>query len=106
MNLINLTILKQNFPALNNWIDTTSVPSAIDSVTYDLYESNNPFRKKFNDEEIKNKGLRVAVNTGTAVSAELFSAFTNPYYLTHKVIHVPLLYYQAVDTYKNFSTNK
>jgi len=100
MNLINSTILKQNLASLSNWADSTSVPTVIDSVTYDLYESNNPFRKKFSEEEIHNKGMRIAVNTGTAVSAELFSAFANPYYLTHKITQIPVLCNHVIDTYK------
>lgn len=100
MNLVNSTILRQNLAQINNWIDSTSVSGAIDSVTYDLYESNNPFRKKFTPDEIQNKGVRVAANAGTAVSAELFSAFTNPYYLTHKITQIPTLYNNVADVYR------
>lgn len=104
MNLINSTILKQNLTALSNWADSNSVPSVIDSVTYDLYESNNPFRKKFTEDEIQNRGIRIAANTGTAVSAELFSAFANPYYLTHKITQIPVLCHHVVDSYKKNSS--
>lgn len=100
MNLIHSTILKQNLSIISNWADSATVPTVIDSVTYDLYESNNPFRKTFTKDEIQNKGIRIAANTGTAVSAELFSAFANPYYLTHKITQLPVLCHHVVDTYK------
>lgn len=107
MNLLDSTIIKQDFTtAIKGWVDSTTVPSAIDSVTYNLYESNNPFRKKFNNEEINNNKIRVIANTGTAVGAEIFSAFANPYYLTHKITQMPVYYQSAVNAYKrNFYNN-
>ncbi len=105
MNIINSTIIRQNLGIISNWVDSTSVPSAIDSVTYDLYESNNPFRKTFTKDEISNKGVRYAVNTGATVSAELFSVFTNPYYLTHKVGQLPVFCNHVVNTYKKTKLN-
>ena len=104
MNLINATILKQNMSILSNWVDSTPVPDVIDSVTYDLYESSNPFRKTFSKEEISNRGLRVAANTTTAVGAEVFSAFANPFYLSHKLVSIPTMYTTVVDSYKRNST--
>lgn len=103
MNLVNSTILRQKFEMISNWADSTSVPNAIDAVTYDLYESNNPFRKTFTKDEIQNKSIRVAANTGAVVGAELFSVFTNPYYITHKVSHIPTYYHQVVNFYKKNS---
>ncbi len=100
MNLIDSTVFKQNVSILSNWVDSTPVNQIIDSVTYDLYESNNPFRKKFDKIDISNKGLRVAANTTTAIGAEVFSAFANPYYLTHKVTQIPVWYGSVVDAYK------
>ncbi len=99
MNLINQT-LTQNMSILSNWVDSTPAPQIIDTVTYDLYESNNPFRKKFSQNDINNKALRVAANTTTAVSAEVFSAFANPYYLTHKITNIPVAYKTVVAAYK------
>lgn len=100
MNLIDSTVFRQNISVLSNWVDSTPVNQVIDKVTYDLYESNNPLRRKFDKNDIDNKGLRIAANATTAVGAEFFSVFTNPYYLTHKVVQVPVYYKNIVDTYK------
>ena len=101
MNLIKTKVYQQNLANLHNWVDNTPVNEMIDTVTYDVYESNNPFRKKrFNKEQINNTGLRVAANTTTAVGAEVFSVFANPFYLSHKVTQVPMFYHNAVDAYK------
>lgn len=100
MNLIDITVFRQNLNALSNWVDSTPVNEVVDKVTYDLYESNNPLRHTFNRQEINNKCLRVAANATTAVGAEFFSAFTNPYYLSHKVTQVPVVYHNAADLYK------
>ncbi|MCM1338496.1 MAG: hypothetical protein NC191_02360 [Muribaculaceae bacterium] len=108
MNLIKSTVFKQNLDLLSNWVDSTPVSDMIDSVTYDVYESSNPFRKKFSKEEISNKGLRVAANTTTAIGAEVFSVFANPYYIPHKVMQIPVWYNNVVDAYKksSLSSNK
>ena len=100
MNLIDSTVFRQNISTLSNWVDSTPVNQMIDSVTYDLYESSNPFRKKFDKNEINNKGLRIVANTTTTMGAEIFSFFSNPYYLTHKVTRIPVWYNSVVDTYK------
>lgn len=100
MNIIDVTVFKQGMSSISNWMDTTPVPQVIDTVTYDLYESNNPLRRKFDKNDINNKSLRVAANASTTVGAEIFSMFTNPYYLSHKVTQVPVLYRSVVDTYK------
>lgn len=105
MNLIDSTVFRQNISTLSNWVDSTPVNEVIDKVTYDLYESNNPLRHKFDRNDIHNKGLRVAANTTTAVGAEVFSALTNPYYLTHKVTQIPVLYTSVVNVYKHNSSN-
>lgn len=104
MNIIDVTVFKQGMSSISNWMDTTPVPQVIDTVTYDLYESNNPLRHKFDKDDINNKGLRIAANATTALSAEFFSAFTNPYYLSHKVTQVPVLYKNVVDTYKKVAS--
>ncbi len=100
MNLIDVTVFKQGMSSISNWINSTPVPQAVNTVTYDLYESNNPLRRKFDKNDINNKSLRVAVNATATVGAEFFSAFTNPYYLSHKVTQVPVLSKSVVDTYK------
>ncbi len=105
MNLIDATAFKQNMFVLTNWVDSTPVPQVIDTVTYDLYESNNPFRRTFAKKDINNRALRMAANTTAGVSAEVFSVFTNPYYLSHKVTHVPVAYKNVVDVYKKYSAN-
>lgn len=108
MNLINTSSsFSQNISLFSNWVDSTPVSQVIDTVTYDLYESNNPFRRKFRKEDISNKGLRYAANTSAAVGAEFFSVFTNPYYLSHKVTKIPVLYKSVVEIYKkNVSDSK
>ena len=100
MTLIDVTVFKQGMSSVSNWINSTPVPQAVNTVTYDLYESNNPLRRKFDKDDINNKSLRVAANATTTLGAEFFSAFTNPYYLSHKVTQVPVLYKSVVDTYK------
>ena len=106
MNLIQATAFKQNVIDLSNWVDSTPVPQVIDTVTYDLYESNNPFRYRFSKEQISNKPLRVAANATTSVGAEVFSVFTNAYYITHKIVNIPTAYNSVVNAYKNYSINK
>lgn len=106
MNSIQATAFKQNVIDLSNWVDSTPVPQVIDTVTYDLYESNNPFRYRFSKEQISNKPLRVAANATTSVGAEVFSVFTNPYYITHKIVNIPTAYNSVVNAYKNYSINK
>jgi len=100
MNLITSKIYQQNVTTLMNWVDSTPVNQMIDTVTYDLYESSNPFRTTFGKESIENKNIRSVVNTATAAGAEAFSFFTNPFYLTHKVTQIPVLFNSVVDTYK------
>ena len=105
MNSIN-TSFRQNISLFTNWIDSTPIPDVIDTVTYDLYEDSNPFRNnKFTKEQIPNTQLRHTVNTTTKIGAEMFSIFTNPYYLTHKIIHLPAMYNHVVGAYKKFSIN-
>lgn len=86
--------------SLTNWVDSTPMPQIIDTVTYDLYESNNPFRTSFSKEDISNKPLRIATNTTTTIGAEAFSMFTNPYYLTHKIVNIPTYYKNVINSYQ------
>ena len=101
MNLINAAT--SQISLFSNWVDSTPVPQMIDSVTYDLYESSNPLRRKFSKDDISNKGLRIAANTSATVGAEMFSAFANPYYLVHKIVNIPTAYNSVVETYKKHS---
>lgn len=103
MDLINSA--NQNLSLLTNWVDSTPMPQVIDTVTYDLYESNNPFRQKFS-QNIDNKVLKYTVYATTGIGAEMFSAFTNPYYLTHKMIQLPMMYQNVVGVYKKYSTSQ
>lgn len=77
------------------------IPKTIEEVTYDAYEDNNPFRNTFNDIDIKDENLKTTVDTAKSVGSEVFSAFTNPFYLTHKITQIPTYYKTVVDTYKN-----
>ena len=95
-----LSTVNNPINALYNWVDSTPMPQIIDTVTYDVYESNNPFRTSFNKNDISNTPLRIAANTTAAVGAEAFSIFTNPYYLTHKLVNIPTYYKNVVNTYK------
>ena len=106
MNSIQATAFKQNVINLSNWVDSTPVPQVIDTVTYDLYESNNPFRYRFSKEQIDNKPLRAAATATTTLVAEVFSVVTNPYYITHKIVNIPTAYNSVVNAYKNYSINK
>lgn len=94
MNLLN------NITQLGQTI-LPQIPKTIEEVTYDAYEDNNPFRNTFNNNDIKNKNLKIAADTTKTVGSEAFSAFTNPFYLTHKIIKLPTYYKTVVDTYKN-----
>lgn len=105
MNLLNVASFSQNFSLLSNWVDSTPTYQVIDTVTYDVYESNNPFRHKFSEERIKNKILRNTANMTTSVGAEVFSAFSNPYYLTHKIVKLPAMYQSVVNSYKGNSNS-
>lgn len=95
-----LPTVNNQINSLTNWVDSTPMPQIIDTVTYDLYESNNPFRTSFSKEDISNKPLRIAANTTTTIGAEAFSMFTNPYYLTHKIVNIPTYYKNVVNSYQ------
>lgn len=86
---------------LSLWAKSKPVSDLIDSLTYDLYEENNPFNRTFNSDDISDKRLRAITNAGIKTSAEIFSAFANPYYLSHKFTHIPVYYKNAVNLYKN-----
>lgn len=102
MNLINFNTQSNNISTIiSSWADSKPVPDLIDSLTYDLYESSNPFNRTFSKDEISNKGIRYTLNTTAKVGAEAFSAFANPYYLSHKITHIPVYYQTVVDKYKN-----
>ena len=98
--MIILPTVNNPINSLTNWVDSTPMPQIIDTVTYDLYESNNPFRTSFSKEDISNKPLRIAANTTTTIGAEAFSMFTNPYYLTHKIVNIPTYYKNVVNSYQ------
>lgn len=107
MNLLDAHIRLYNISnGFKNWLNSNPTTDLIDSVTYNLYEDNNPFRNTFNSEQIENKKLRFAINTTTNIGAEVFSAFANPYYLTHKITHIPTYYKNAVDLYDEKTKNK
>lgn len=103
MNLIQSTI-NNNFSKLSIWVEETPILDMIDTVTYDLYEGDNPFRQ-VEDENIDNKYLKTAVNVTSTVGAEFYSIFTNPYYLTHKIVSLPAMYEHVTDIYKKYSIN-
>lgn len=101
MNFWITNVQVNNIPSIvRNWADTVNVPNAIDSVTYDLYETNNPFRKKYTKDEISGREARFLANTGTTIGAEVFSAFANPYYLTHKITGIPAMYHSVAEAYR------
>ncbi len=81
------------------------IASKIDKYTYDIYDSTgNPFRSvQFSEDKIKNKYLRGTVNTAFNVTADVFSAFTNPYYIPHKILKIPTGYNTVVNAYKKYS---
>lgn len=106
MNIFNSPAFKQNMIQVSNWVDSVPVTDVISDLTYDSYEDGNPFRfMRFTEEDISNKPLRVVANTGTKIGAEVFSIFTNPYYIPHKIIKAPTYYGQIVDFYNKYSVN-
>lgn len=84
---------------LSVWVKSKPTPDLIDTLTYDLYEDNNPFRRTFSGDDIRDKRLRAIANVSAQTTAEIFSAFANPYYLEHKIAHVPTYYQNAVNLY-------
>ncbi len=86
---------------LSLWAKSKPVPDLIDSLTYNLYEDSNPFNRTFDDNDISDKRLRAIANAGTKTTAEIFSAFANPYYLSHKFTHIPVYYKNSVNLYEN-----
>ncbi len=93
--------MRINFTGTETYNDITS---KIDKYTYDIYDSpGNPFRVKFSEDKIKNKYLRSTINTAFNVTADVFSAFTNPYYIPHKILRIPAGYNTVVNTYKKYS---
>ena len=100
MNLIQSKI-NSEYNHFSNWLDKTPLNTIVDNVTYDQYECNNPFRNRFSEKDITNSSLRHGLNATNMVGAEIFSAFANPYYLTHKIVSVPIYYNNVVETYKH-----
>lgn len=79
MNLIDSAIIKNNLTStLRNWTDSVEIPALIDSVTYDLYDSSNPFKKTFTKEEISNKPMRILANTGNCGRLRVFFSLHKP----------------------------
>lgn len=103
MNLITNTI-NQNISQLSNWVNTTPVPDMIDTVTYDLYEQDNPFRREYTNFKFGNPYLNSSVNVAKKTGAELFSIFANPYYMMHKIVNIPVYYKNATELYKTYAT--
>lgn len=99
MNIVNRSFL-------SNWVDTIQVPQIINNLTYEYYESNNPFRFKIEDDQQNENSTNQIINATTIAGAELFSVFTNPYYLTHKIVQIPSLYRSVVDVYKKYSSSQ
>ena len=103
MNLIHNKIIS----SLNNWVDSTPANVIVDSLTYDQYEINNPFRLNFYEpKNIQNSYLRATAGAAKNIGAEITSAYINPFYLTHKIVNAPVFYKDVVNTYsKNKSLN-
>ncbi len=98
-------ILNEQYNTFSNWVTQTPVPKIIDSVTYDTYESENPFRIDFfGNKPFENKFIKKTVNIAQNTGAEIYSAYTNPFYLTHKIVNIPTYYKNAVNAYKNIQT--
>ena len=110
MNLINTTVISQNMSLFSNWVDSTPVPKMVDTVTYDLYESDNPFRHKFSNKQIKMIRLGILRIQLLRLVQKLFQLFANPYYLTHKIInlpaYIPASYRKVAEIYSKYSMNK
>lgn len=83
------------------WVAQTPTPKIIDTFTYDVYESENPFKIDFfGDGKINNNYMLKTLTATQNISAEVYSAYTNPFYMTHKIINLPS---QAVEIYKKNS---
>ena len=95
MNLLN--DIKQYSQDI--YANPKGLPQKIDSATYGTYEADNPFR---NTEDIKltDGNLQKVANTTKAVGSEVFSALTNPFYLTHKIFQMPTYYKTATEAYE------
>ena len=95
--------IKKNPP---NADDVLDIPDIIDMYTYDDYESSNPLRIRFMKDKLENSFMKKAMNTTQNIGAEVISAYTNPYYIPHKIINLPNDYKNVVETYKKYSTAK
>ena len=91
---------RRNPPVMDDVLD---IPDIVDAYTYDEYESSNPLRIKFWGDQIKNSFLHKAIDTTQNVGAEVLSAYTNPYYIPHKIINLPNDYKNVVEAYKKYS---
>ncbi len=94
---------KRNTPAIDDVMD---VSDAVDMYTYNDYESSNPMRIDFwqnQIDQIENKMLRQTAGAAQNIGAEVMSAYTNPYYIPHKIINIPKDYKNVVETYKKYS---
>ncbi len=102
MNIIDYYITQKK--DMKNWVQTRSVPKIIDEFTYKPYESDNPFRLDFSNQinQISNDMVKQSVNVAQNVGAEVFSAYTNPYYLSHKMINMPS---NVVEIYNKYSSH-
>ncbi len=93
-------ILLQQYNSATKWVNQTPVPKIIDTFTYDTYESSNPFRIDYFDKKPSdNKYVYATVHAVKNVGTEIFSAYTNPFYLTHKIVNIPTNYQKVVQAY-------
>lgn len=107
-NSINSTIsntINSNINHITDWAANTPINEMFDSLTYDIYESDNPFRHEYSKSEIKNPAVKYTINAAKTTGAELYSVFANPFYLAHKIVNIPVYYKNAADLYKKASSN-
>ena len=93
---------KKNPPNMDDVLD---IPDIVNMYTYDDYEFNNPLHINFWERKIENKIMRESVNTTQNVGADELSAYTNYYYIPHRIINLPKDYKNIIEVYKKYSNS-
>ena len=65
------------------------VVNTVDNLTYYQQESSNPLRLKYDTiDSFENKKIKKTATVAQGVGAEVFSLYSNPFYLLHKLFLV------------------
>lgn len=101
MNIIRAALAqKQNI--LPYIVESDNLPDMIDEVTYKQYESSNPLRINFLENQKIDPTLKKTLTITQNLGAEVLSAYTNPFYWMHKAVQIPANSQAVIEFYKKY----